>query len=149
MAHVRLPLELLETWAAARVPGRAWRTLMALAAHANREGLAWPGPARIGRLAKIDPADARDALGDLAEAGLIKRAGTVPTPNGPANRWQIIGLGRDVVTSSTQGQNAPSTQGESAPVQKRPPRVIPRAAPRATPRVKSPPNLWEGDRKQY
>jgi hypothetical protein len=115
MAYLRLPQELLETWAAARVPGRAWRTLMVLAAHANREGIAWPGSARIGRFAKIDPADARDALGDLAKAGIIKRAGTISTPNGPANRWQIVGLSRDVIASNTQGENTQSTQGETAP----------------------------------
>lgn len=118
--YARIPHHVTEAWAASRVSGRAWRTLMVLLQHMDRNGMAWPGPARIGRIAKIDPADARDALSDLVKAGMIARAGTVPTPNGPANRWQIVGLGRDTGSSDIQVEITPGTQGENAPRVKSP-----------------------------
>jgi hypothetical protein len=66
----------------ARIPSRAvgcreltardWRVLIAIASHANGDGLAWPGFSRIAELAAIDRTKVPPSVKKLSAAGLVR-----------------------------------------------------------------------------
>ena len=77
-------------WDRSSATGSTLLVLLALADHANAEGLCWPAIARVAHMAGVDRATVFRALNDLEKAGDLKRVQRFGGQPGQTNVYVVM-----------------------------------------------------------
>ena len=128
-AHVRVPVALIHDVESGRLPPRCLAAYVAIAKHADSAGLAWPSQATIGALMGASERTAKRAVGELLEAGWLRKT------RQPATRRGRMGTNAYVVLRRAD-QVPPVARGEVPPVA---PDQVPPMAPELVPVKLGPP----------
>jgi hypothetical protein len=97
---------------AARLKGRQWDVLVAIAGHANQAGEAWPSLETIAAETGVGRTDLPRIIGALVRAGLIEREKEGARAKGrPSNLYRVVGL---TVCTATDSAGSDSRATDSA-----------------------------------
>ena len=80
-----------DVWEHSKAKGTARLILLALADHADENGVAWPSLSRLAKYANVHVSNVSKNISRLIEMGEISRVGTVPSGKGkPGTKYKII-----------------------------------------------------------